>query len=83
MALENSKSTEDTSTAFKNLYEGVSMTKNVLLNTFKKHGLVPVLPEGQKFDPNLHEAIFEVPQEQVFFIFSLAPFKHVKLSKNE
>uniref|UniRef100_A0A914DMN7 GrpE protein homolog n=1 Tax=Acrobeloides nanus TaxID=290746 RepID=A0A914DMN7_9BILA len=64
LALENSKSTEDTSTAFKNLYEGVSMTKNVLLNTFKKHGLVPVLPEGQKFDPNLHEAIFEVPQEQ-------------------
>ena len=41
------------------------MTKEVLLKVFNKHGLVPVRPEGLKFDPNLHEAVFEVPHDQV------------------
>ncbi|KHJ76164.1 co-chaperone GrpE [Oesophagostomum dentatum] len=45
----------------KDLHEGVVMTRTVLLNTFKKHGLVPVNPMGEKFDPNLHEAVFQVP----------------------
>uniref|UniRef100_A0A0N5C7J2 GrpE protein homolog n=1 Tax=Strongyloides papillosus TaxID=174720 RepID=A0A0N5C7J2_STREA len=48
----------------KDLYDGIVMTKEVLLKTFNKHGLVPVNPDGQKFDPNLHEAVFQVPKEQ-------------------
>ncbi|KAL6727894.1 hypothetical protein Aduo_009732 [Ancylostoma duodenale] len=43
------------------LHEGIVMTRTVLLKTFKKHGLVPVSPLGEKFDPNLHEAVFQVP----------------------
>lgn len=50
----------------KGIHEGVVMMKNVLLKTFEKHGLVAVSPEGEKFDPNLHDAIFQIPQEQVF-----------------
>lgn len=38
------------------------MTQSMLLKTFAKHGLKPVSPEGEKFDPNLHEALFEIPQ---------------------
>ncbi|ETN83853.1 co-chaperone GrpE [Necator americanus] len=43
------------------LHQGIVMTRTVLLNTFKKHGLNPVNPIGEKFDPNLHEAVFQVP----------------------
>ncbi|KAI3410104.1 hypothetical protein GPALN_006466 [Globodera pallida] len=46
------------------LQTGLKMTKEVLLKTFSKHGLVPVRPEGQKFDPNLHEAVYEIPTDQ-------------------
>ncbi|CAJ0578355.1 unnamed protein product, partial [Mesorhabditis spiculigera] len=50
--------------AFKDLYSGISMTKTVLLKTFASHGLSPIDPTGQKFDPNLHEAICELPAQQ-------------------
>ena len=44
------------------LIEGVELTMRELLNVFKKHGIEPVSPEvGDKFDPNLHEAMFEAP----------------------
>uniref|UniRef100_A0A914HUF7 Glutathione reductase n=1 Tax=Globodera rostochiensis TaxID=31243 RepID=A0A914HUF7_GLORO len=46
------------------LQTGLKMTKEVLLKTFSKHGLVPVRPEGQKFNPNLHEAVYEIPTDQ-------------------
>lgn len=28
---------------------------------FKKHGVQQFNPEGEKFDPNMHQAMFEVP----------------------
>ncbi|CAI5446271.1 unnamed protein product [Caenorhabditis angaria] len=47
--------------SFKDLYEGVSMTRTVLLKVFEKHGLKTVDPTNEKFDPNLHEAVFQIP----------------------
>lgn len=49
--------------ALKDLYEGVSMTRTMLMKTFSKYGLQQVSPEGEKFDPNLHEAVFQIPRE--------------------
>ncbi|KAJ3042279.1 GrpE protein 1, mitochondrial [Rhizophlyctis rosea] len=46
-----------------NLYEGVSMTRTNLLRTFKRFGIEPYEPVGEKFDPNLHEALFYQPAE--------------------
>lgn len=44
------------------LLEGVELTMRELINTFKKHGIVPVSPEvGDKFDPQAHQAMFEAP----------------------
>lgn len=44
------------------LIEGVELTMRELLNTFKKHGIEPISPEvGDKFDPQLHQAMFEAP----------------------
>src|SRR4051812_47027718 len=43
-----------------NLYTGVSLTESELLNILKKHGVEKIEPLGQKFDPNIHEAIYQV-----------------------
>ena len=42
------------------------MTDTVLMQTLKKHGLErfdPAEVEGEKFNPNLHEATFRTPVE--------------------
>ncbi|XP_070210924.1 grpE protein homolog 1, mitochondrial-like isoform X2 [Littorina saxatilis] len=48
--------------ALKDLFDGLTMTEAQLQKVFGKHGLVPISPkEGEKFDPNFHEALFQVP----------------------
>ncbi|GGB47277.1 protein GrpE [Roseibium aquae] len=47
------------------LIEGVEMTERELLKQLEKHGVVKLDPEGQKFDPNFHQAMFEVPNPDV------------------
>jgi molecular chaperone GrpE len=37
------------------------MTREGLLKTLEKHGVVQFDPLGEKFDPNRHEALFQVP----------------------
>ncbi|KAF2717781.1 GrpE-domain-containing protein [Polychaeton citri CBS 116435] len=46
-----------------NLYNGLKMTDDILMSTLKKHGLERFDPslEGDKFDPNRHEATFQTP----------------------
>lgn len=44
------------------LIEGIELTMRVLKDVFKKHGIEVITPEiGDRFDPNLHEAMFEAP----------------------
>ena len=46
----------------KAMIEGVELTMRELISVFKKHGIVPISPEvGDRFDPQLHEAMFEAP----------------------
>lgn len=47
------------------MIEGVSMTERELLNVFEKHGIQKIDPVGQKFDPNFHQAMFEIPNPDV------------------
>jgi len=51
----------DEQPALRALYEGVILTDAALHKAFKQHGLERMSPLGQKFDPNMHEALFEVP----------------------
>lgn len=44
----------------RNLLEGVEMVRRELLNTFEKHGIQRIEPFGERFDPNRHQAMFEV-----------------------
>ena len=45
---------------FKGLIEGVELTGRELATAFEKHGIKEVHPHGDKFDHNLHQAMFEV-----------------------
>src|SRR5690606_27485301 len=42
------------------LVEGVAVTERELLSVFARHGVRKLEPMGQKFDPNFHQAMFEV-----------------------
>jgi len=54
--------TQDQRESSPGLIEGVELTMRELLNVFKKHGIERVAPErGDRFDPQLHQAIFEAP----------------------
>ena len=45
-----------------NLIEGVAATERALISTFERHGIRRVAPDiGERFDPNIHEAMFEMP----------------------
>lgn len=45
----------------KNLLAGVEVTERELLNTLQRHGIRRLETVGGKFDPNMHQALFEVP----------------------
>lgn len=47
------------------LIEGVEMTERAMLSTLERHGVHKIDAEGQKFDPNFHQAMFEVPNPAV------------------
>merc|ERR1711909_259778 len=43
------------------LHQGLQLTESQLLKVFNKHGLVQENPLGEKFDPNKHDALFQIP----------------------
>ena len=49
----------------KALIEGVELTERSLLNALEKHGVRKLDPVGERFDPNFHQAMFEVPDASV------------------
>ncbi|HEX8663841.1 MAG TPA: nucleotide exchange factor GrpE [Beijerinckiaceae bacterium] len=51
--------------AFKTLIEGIELTERDMLKALERHGVKRLEPKGQKFDPNLHQAMFEVPDPSV------------------
>ena len=49
----------------KTLIEGVEMTEREMINVFERHGISRVEPKGERFDPNFHQAMFEVENADV------------------
>lgn len=49
----------ETNEALKNIYIGVEATERELMRLFEKNGIKKQEPLDQKFDPNLHEVMFE------------------------
>lgn len=52
--------------AFKNFVQGIEMTEKELVSAFDRNGLKMVSPlKGDRFDPNLHQAVTEQPATDV------------------
>ena len=61
-ALESSDSSGKTPLQYlQELHSGVEITQRQLLQTLFKYNVKPFDPTGDKFDPNLHEALYQAP----------------------
>lgn len=55
---------ESADEATKNLLAGVELTERELLKVFERYNIRKVETVGAKFDPNFHQALFEVPTSE-------------------
>ena len=51
--------------ALKSFLEGVELTERELLNMLERHGVTRIEPLGARFDPNGHQAMYEVQDSGV------------------
>ncbi len=51
--------------ALKSFLEGIQVTERELLNVMERHGIARLDPKGERFDPNKHQAMFEVDNADV------------------
>jgi molecular chaperone GrpE len=56
---------ESADPGIKAFIEGVELTERSLLNTLEKNGVKKFDPQGEKFDPNFQQAMYEVPDPSV------------------
>ena len=47
------------------LIEGVELTERSMLQALEKHGVKKITPVNERFDPNFHQAMFEIPDTEV------------------
>lgn len=50
----------ETSVAF-TILQGIELTERGLLQALERHGVKEIAAQGTKFDPNLHQAMVEIP----------------------
>jgi len=60
-ALESLPTDEAPNDATRNLLAGIEATERELLAIFERRGIKRIEPVGERFDPNFHQAMFEVP----------------------
>lgn len=51
--------------ALKSFLDGVELTDRELLNVLERHGVTRIEPLGARFDPNCHQAMYEVQNPEV------------------
>lgn len=56
---------EKADASIKALLDGVELTERELLKALEKNGIKKIEPQGEKFDPNFHQAMYEVPDASV------------------
>lgn len=59
-ALQNAPKPAGENDPLGNLLIGIEATERELIGVFERHGIQRVDPQGQRFDPNLHQAMFEL-----------------------
>lgn len=55
---------EDMGENAKNLLEGIELTEKDLMAVLARHGIKAVPGKGCKFDPNVHQAVAQIPSEE-------------------
>ena len=63
--LDRAKESATDADALLAIVEGIDVTARDLTHILEKHGVVKIPAVGEKFDPNRHQAMFEVPDESV------------------
>ncbi|MDB2437366.1 nucleotide exchange factor GrpE [Hellea sp.] len=58
------KAKEDMGQNAKNLMEGIELTEKDLILTLSRHGVRAVPGVGSKFDPNVHQAVAQIPSDE-------------------
>lgn len=48
----------------KNLLEGLELTEKNLMAVLARHGITAVPGKGSKFDPNVHQAVAQIPSDE-------------------
>ena len=48
----------------KNLVEGIELTEKNLMAVLARHGVTAVPGQGEKFDPNVHQAVANIPSDE-------------------
>lgn len=74
----------DSNSAVQKMHEGLDLTLKLLDNIFQKFGLTLIDPQGQKFDPERHQAIsmvdsLEVPPNHVINVVQKGFLLHDRL----
>jgi len=58
------KAKEDLGDNAKNLLDGIELTEKDLILTLSRHGVRAVPGVGSKFDPNVHQAVAQIPSDE-------------------
>ena len=56
---------ESAEPSLKSFVEGIELTERDFLSRLARFGVKKLEPMGKRFDPNMHEALFEIPDETV------------------
>ncbi len=56
---------EQADAKMKALIEGVELTERELMKVLEKYGVTKFSPAGEKFDPNVHQAMYEVENSEL------------------
>ena len=63
MASVDSNEAKDKSDGLSQLIEGIELTEKQIISTFEKFKIEQIKSLGELFDPNLHQAMFEVEND--------------------
>lgn len=58
------KAKEDMGDNAKNLLDGIELTEKDLMAVLARHGIKAVPGKGSKFDPNVHQAVAQIPSDE-------------------
>ena len=65
LGVDAARNNENSPEAIEQFIEGSEMTLKLLRETLAKHGVEELNPEGEKFNPELHEAVTALPNNDV------------------